>query len=59
MDKRSVYRAGALAGGSLLALFTIFGLDIGSFVWGIALMTLSFAVASYVTPPEDSDTSER
>lgn len=59
MDKRSGYRAGAIAGGGLLAAFYIFGLDVGSFVWAIALMTLGFAVAAYVTPPENSDSSER
>jgi hypothetical protein len=54
MDRRSGYRAGVIAGASALVSQYVFDIDLGAFVWGIALMTLGFAVALVVTPPDSS-----
>lgn len=55
MSKRSSYGAGAVVGASSLVMQYVFDIDLGSFVWGIALMTLGFAVAFIVTPAESQE----
>ena len=50
--KRSGFAAGAVTGASLLVSQYLFDIDFGSFGWGIALMTLAFAVAFIVTPAD-------
>jgi type IV secretory pathway TrbD component len=51
-DRRTGYRAGVIAGASLLVSQYVFDIDFGPFVWAIALMTVGFA-AAFVTTPAD------
>ncbi|MFO6429948.1 hypothetical protein ACLBKT_07620 [Erythrobacter sp. W302b] len=57
MDKRDGYLAGVIAGASMLVSQYAFDIDFGPFIWGIALMTLGFAVA-YIVTPKDSAPSD-
>jgi len=50
--KRSAYAAGAVTGTSLLVSQYLFDVDFGGFAWGIALMTLAFALAFIVRPAD-------
>jgi len=58
VNKRSGYQAGVIAGASLLVSQYVFNIDFGAFIWGIALMTVGFAVAYIVTPASEEPTPD-
>lgn len=58
MDKRSGYLAGAVVGANALVSQYVFDIDLGGFSWGLALMTLVFAIALLVTPADDKPSTD-
>ena len=58
MGKRDGYLAGVIAGASMVVSQYVFDIELGPFIWGIALMTLGFAVAYIVTPKQSAPSDD-